>query len=131
MSWVLLGAGMKNSLRRFRRNEADSHGRGPVTDCLMHADKMLMGKLHVEKQWWRALLKTAHTLPTHSPTPIDSDSTQLGTLPDVSTLLKSRTENPLCFNCSLRKMLNHVMKHLHRPNSLDQTDKSFCFIFVK
>jgi len=89
MSWVLLGAGMKNSLGRFRRNEADSHGRGPVTDCLMHADEMLMGKLHVETQWWIALLKTANTLPTHTPTPIDSDSTQLGTLPDVSTLLKS------------------------------------------
>lgn len=48
MSGALLGAGMKNSLGRFQRNEAGSHGRGPVTDCLMHADEMLMGKLHVE-----------------------------------------------------------------------------------
>lgn len=89
MSGALLGAGMKNSLGRFRRNEADSHGRGPVTDCLMHADEMLMGKLHVEKQWWRALLKTANTLPTHSPTPNGSDSKQLGTLQNVSTLLQA------------------------------------------
>lgn len=109
---------MKNSLGRFRRNEADSHGRGPACIKQSVTDEMLMGKLHVETQWRRALLKTANTLPTHSPTPSDNDSTQLGTLPDVSTLLKYRTENTLCFNCSLRKNLNHVMKHLHRPNSL-------------
>lgn len=84
MSEALLGAGMKNSSGKFRRNEVDSHGRGPVTDCLMHVDEMLMGEAHVETWRWRALFKTA--LPTHFPTPDDSDSTQLRVLLGVSVL---------------------------------------------